>query len=466
MSRLVVVSNRVPVSHDEPGAGGLAVALASALGETGGLWFGWNGEIADDPAPPQVDADGPFTLATVPLSAEEFAGYYERFANRTLWPLFHGRLDLSSFEHDAHAVWRAVNRRFAEALAPLLRPDDTIWVHDYHLIPLGRELRRLGVRAPIGLFLHIPFPPRQIAEALPWCAELVEALLSYDLVGLQAERDVRNLRDAVETMPGGRAAGDGRLALGSASTRAGAFPIGIDAGAFADLAGSPDVERRTGWLRRRNAGRAIVIGVDRLDYAKGLRERFEAFAKMLDDHPSLRGGVALMQVAAPSREGIAEYQAMRGELEALVGRINGRYGTFDWMPLRYINRGFGHRQIAALFRFARVGLATPLCDGMNLVAKEFVAAQDPRDPGVLVLSRFTGAAERMPEALLVNPFDRDGTAAAIHRALSMPLEERVERWEPLMAELRRHDVHAWRRGFLAALAETREADGASGPRAA
>lgn len=456
MSRTVVVSNRIPRSATERPAGGLAIALRAALEETGGLWFGWNREIVGTPSElPHVDASGSFTLAGIDLTPGEFAGYYEGEANRALWPLFHNRLDLAHFSQKSLATYLRVNRRFATALAPMLRPDDTIWVHDYHLIPLGLELRRLGVSAPIGFFLHVPFPPHQIFAALPWHDEMIEALSAYDLVGFQAERDLRHFDEVLASM--------GRLPSGVAPPATGVFPIGIDVDVLADQAASREVSRRVAALRKLSEGCAYVISVDRLDYTKGLIERFEAFQMFVDRHPDWEGRLSLLQIAARSREGISEYQVMRDEVEALVGHINGRSRTVFWTPLKYINRTFLHARLTAYYRFARIGLVTPLCDGMNLVCKEYVAAQDGEDPGVLVLSKFAGAAEQLTDAVLVNPYDRERTAEAIGIALAMPIEERKARWQSLMASLRRSDIHNWRRAFLAALAErgrTRQRTGA------
>jgi alpha,alpha-trehalose-phosphate synthase [UDP-forming]/trehalose-phosphatase len=449
MPRIVAVSNRV--SHGATGqpAGGLAVAIAAALEETGGMWFGWSGETTDTPpATPQIDSSGPFTIATVDLSTDDFTGYYEGEANRTLWPLLHGRLDLAHFSRQNYFHYRGVNRRFAKALAQLLKPDDLIWVHDFHLIPLGLELRRLGVRSSIGFFLHVPFPPTQTMDALPWLDDMLEALQAYDLVGFQTKRDLRNFRDIFKRY--------NQISTPAADT----FPIGVHAKAFSDLVDSQSVARLLSKLHSTYDDCAFAISVDRLDYTKGLIERFEAFNLLLERHPALRGRVSLMQIAAPSRESITEYQAIREEVESIVGHINGPIRTVDWTPLHYINRNFTHTRLVALYRFAKVGLVTPLCDGMNLVCKEYVIAQDKADPGVLVLSKFAGAAEQMTEALLVNPYDREGTSETIERAFSMPLAERIYRWKSLVQKVRLHDIHAWRRAFVAALSARSGGQGA------
>ncbi len=452
MSRLVVVSNRVPSFSSESNAGGLAVALGAALEESGGLWFGWSGNVAEAAGSVATVVDGDaFALATVDLSRAELRGYYEEFANRALWPLFHGRLDLARFDHDSHAMYRQVNRRFADALHPLIETDDTVWVHDYHLIPLGAELRRLGVSGPLGFFLHIPFPTSQTLAALPWLSELVESLCSYDLIGFQTTKCLRNFRAVVTQQLGGSVADDGTVSIGGRSAKAGVFPVGIDTSAFKALAGSPATQRRVERLRQTVGDQDWIVGVDRLDYTKGLAERFRAFEALLERGAHLHGRVCLVQIAAPSREAIAEYQAIQGELESLVGKINGQFGRLNWTPLRYLNKCFNHTQLAALYRVCRVGLVTPLCDGMNLVAKEYMAAQDPKNPGVLVLSRFAGAAQELTDALLVNPYDASATAEAIERALEMPLAERRKRWESMMHRLETNDVHRWRHDFLEAL---------------
>ena len=452
MPRLIIASNRVPAFSSESGAGGLAVALTGSLKETGGLWFGWSGCVADVPDTfPKVTKGEKFAVVTLDLSPAELRGYYEEFANRVLWPLFHGRLDLANFHHDSHATYRQVNRRFATALQPLIETDDTVWVHDYHLIPLGSMLRHLGVTASLGFFLHIPFPQSQPLAAIPWLRELVENMCTYDLIGFQTAECLQNFRDIVTRELGGSVAKDGTISIGGRSVKAGVFPVSIDTNAFKTLAASPAVQRRVKRFRHQVSEQDWIVGVDRLDYTKGLPERFLAFQALLEQAEHLHGRVSLVQIAAPSREEIAEYQDIRSESERLVGNINGQFERFDWTPLRYINRCFNHSQLAALYRFSSVGLITPLCDGMNLVAKEYVAAQDPEDPGVLVLSRFAGAAEELTDALLVNPYDTVAMAEALQRALEMPLAERRKRWEAMMRKLEANDVHRWRRTFLEAL---------------
>jgi trehalose 6-phosphate synthase len=450
MKRLVVVSNRVPtVSPAMSEAGGLAVALKAALSESGGLWFGWSGKVVETPAtqPTVTQRDG-FSLATIDLTKDNFNGYYNGFANRTLWPLLHGRLDLTSFDSAFFLSYRQVNALFSSRLAPLITANDTIWVHDYHLFLLGEELRRSGIGNPLGFYLHIPFPPPDVMMALPWHRELANGLCAYDLVGFQTRRDLQNFCDFVQRELDGVIDGQGKVHVFGRTLSIGVFPVGIDADGFAAMAAEAQRGRRTG----DGPGHRTIIGVDRLDYTKGLVERFRAFEMLLEARPEHRGQVCLTQVAAPSREHIPEYLVIRAELEKIAGGINGRFAEFDWTPIRYINRSFRQEQLAGLYRASAVGLVTPLRDGMNLVAKEYVAAQDPDDPGVLVLSRFAGAAEQLLGALTVNPYDIRDVATALHTALRMPVAERRARWRSMMANLRRENITWWRDGFLRALA--------------
>jgi trehalose 6-phosphate synthase len=455
VSRLIVVSNRAPSASAKSSCGGLAVALKAVLAERGGLWFGWSGDTSAatgfrrNPGP-----DIGFRLLTTDLTEEELEGYYIQCANRALWPLFHNRVDLACFDYDHHETYNRVNERFAAGVEAELQAGDIVWVHDYHLFPLGAALRRRGVSRPLGFFLHIPFPPPDAFEALPWHRELLEDLCAYDLLGFQTTQCMHNFRAALERFSdrnAGAAVGHPQLSV-VGRAKAAAYPVGIDTKAFAALAASPVVRRLTADLAARHRGSAWIAGVDRLDYTKGLPERFLAMETLLEHRPEFLGRISLVQVAAPSREGVVEYQKAQESLETLSGRINARFSTFDWSPIRLLNRSFDHREVAALYRVSRVGLVTPLRDGMNMVAKEYVAAQDPEDPGVLVLSRFAGAAAELTEALLVNPHDRVEVADAIYAAAIMPLAERRARWEAMMQHLNRHDVHRWCRRFLADLA--------------
>ncbi len=454
MSRLVVVSNRVALPGVDS-AGGLAVALQAALEETGGLWFGWSGKIdAEQSGKIHEVEQGNIRYVTVDLSKRDHDDYYNGFANRTLWPLLHFRVDLVDYSRVTYAAYRRVNALFAEKLAPLLRDDDLVWVHDYHLIPMAKLLRELGVRCRLGFFLHVPMPSSDLLAALPQHQRLFEGLSSYDLIGFQTGRDLERFQDYVRLFGRGRVIENGILETEHGRRlRAGAFPISIDTGHIASQAAvavnKPAVRRLAASL----SGRALAIGVDRLDYSKGLPERFRAFGCFLRRHPEHRGRLTYLQIAPVSRGEVVEYQQLRGELEQLAGHINGAHAEPDWTPVRYVNRNYPHPSLTGFYRVARVGLVTPLRDGMNLVAKEFVAAQNAEDPGVLVLSTFAGAARELDAALLVNPYDLDGVADAIATAVTMPLEERRERWQAMIALLRAHDVTAWRRSYLEALRE-------------
>ncbi len=446
MSRVVLVSNRVSDLRKAPQAGGLAIALADVVRARSSLWFGWNGEIAPDGAADAVEREG--RLATVPLSQADHAGYYLGYANSVLWPVFHNRLDLAQFEAGFFERFVDVNRRLAGLLQPLLRADDIVWLHDYHLIPFAAELRRLGVDNPIGFYLHIPFPPWQTFLAIPEHQDLARALAAYDLIGLQTKADVANLLDYMAKGVSGRLVPDGRIRLFDRLVSVASFPIGID---VADFAGA----RRHAGLVQGRGPVSRIVGVDRLDYTKGLPHKFKAFGRFLDKYPQYQRQVVLTQIAPPTRESVEAYSDIRHQLETLAGSINGRFGELDWVPIHYIHRSTPRRRLAGIYRSARIGMVTPLRDGMNLVAKEYVAAQDADDPGVLILSQFAGAAEELTDALIVNPYNIEDTADVIRTALEMPLPERRARYQALMAAVREHDVGSWSRSFLAQLERVR-----------
>jgi trehalose 6-phosphate synthase len=448
----VVVSNRVALSR-ESRAGGLASAMEAALAEFGGLWFGWSGKIvSEDERSVHTERSGRIEYALLDLTRADHQEYYLGFANGTLWPLLHYRPSLLDYHRSAFAGYRRVNRIMAQQLAPLLRADDVVWIHDYHLIPLAAELRELGVGARIGFFLHVPLPPPALLTVLPHHEQLFPALAACDLVGLQTQGD----RDALlayfrEEMQATTSA-DGNIVLPTGrSFEAAVFPIGIDALKVAEqarkAASSPATRRLVASLEARK----LVIGVDRLDYSKGLPQRFEAFGRFLSHHPTWRARVSFLQIAPPSREEVAEYRDLRSRLERLAGSTNGRYAEPDWVPIRYVNRSFNQSTLAGFYRVADVGLVTPLRDGMNLVAKEYVAAQPPDNPGVLVLSSFAGAAQQLPQAIIINPLDPEDIVESLDRALAMPLAERRDRWIAMFDEVRRNDIAAWRSAFLARL---------------
>lgn len=452
--RLVVVSNRVAIPRQDKMAGGLAVAIGEALSANGGLWVGWSGTLSHDAADrePRTRNCGDYELMTLDLTDREYAGYYQKFANQSLWPLLHYRSDLVSYDRPSRRIYHEVNRRIARTMAPALRPDDIVWIHDFHLLPLGSELRRLGCDNPIGFFLHIPFPPRQVVETLPDHQKFFRSLLAYDLVGVQTHADLVCLRNYLHQT------------YGAETAITGAFPVGIDVDSFTALGASPDIGKERAVLRRSLGDRALMVGVDRLDYTKGLPERLAAYRAFLERFEAYRNRVVFAQVCPPTREQLEPYAKIREELDGLEGAIHGAFAEFDWTPLRYIRRPVSRTRLAALYRTGRVGLVTPLRDGMNLVAKEYVAAQDPADPGVLILSRHAGAAEAMDRALLVNPYDIEAMAAAMHTALGMPLDERKDRHGALLDRIRRDDVHAWHEDFLRALKAAARARQRSGGR--
>ena len=461
MPRLVVVSNRL-ADPRKTAAGGLAVALGDVLNNTGGLWFGWSGKIVEAAHGGKAGEGelhsqqaGAVRLLTLDLSREDHDAYYVGYSNGVLWPVFHYRLDLADFDAGYIAGYRRVNQLFARKLKPLLREDDIIWVHDYHLIPLAAELRALGCTHRIGFFLHIPLPPPLILAAIPGHDWLIRALFAYDLVGFQSQADHSHFCRYVEAEAHALHLGDGRWRAFNRTVQAGAFPIGIDVQEFTALAEAPEGREMYERMRREYSRRKLLVGVDRLDYSKGLPQRMRAFREMLQKYPETRRVATLIQIASPSREDVSAYNDILHELESLCGSINGNFGELDWMPVRYMHRTVARVRLPGLYRASQVALVTPLRDGMNLVAKEFLAAQDPQDPGVLVLSRFAGAAEQLTDALLVNPYDIEGTASAIHLALQMPLEERRARHQSLMRSIRERDVHWWCDTFLDTLAKAK-----------
>jgi trehalose 6-phosphate synthase len=442
MKRVVLVSNRVADVPRAAQAGGVAVALAGVGRARHTLWFGWSGEIM--PAD-QVDAACQRGVtATVHLTAEEHQGYYLGYANSVLWPVFHNRLDLAQFDAGFFERYMGVNRRLAGLLCPMLRADDVIWVHDYHLIPFAAELRRCGVANPIGFYLHIPFPPWQTFMAVPEHQALARALSAYDLIGLQTKADVANLVSYLENGVFGRIVPDGRIRAFDRLISVASFPVGIDVAYFAGA-------RREGGLVQAGGAVSRIIGIDRLDYTKGLPQKFKAFGRFLERYPQYQRQVVLTQIAPPTRQSVEAYADIRTQLETLAGSINGRFGELDWVPIHYMHRSTPRRRLPGIYRSSRIGMVTPLRDGMNLVAKEYVAAQDPADPGVLVLSQFAGAAEELGEALIVNPYNVEETADVIRLALEMSLDERKRRHGALIGVLRSHDAAEWCRSFLARL---------------
>ena len=451
--RLIAVSNRVAIPTAGKVAGGLAVGVLAALEEQGGIWFGWSGrKTGQDPRDPVLETRGRITYATIDLKKDDFENYYNGFSNNSLWPLCHYMLGFFSFRRFQYDAYCRVNELFARKLVPLLEPNDIIWVHDYHLIPLATELRRAGVSNPIGFFLHVPFPSFDALRALPPYKHLLRSMSSYDVIGFQTETDLRAFQDSMgQPEIGGRLLDNRRIEAYGRTFHADVFPIGVDVEDCRRLAADNLDDRRVHRLTDSLRERKLIMGVDRLDYSKGLELRFRSFQRLLKKYPTNRSQVVFLQIAPPTRTGVRAYDAIREELERAAGNINGRFAEMDWVPIRYLNRAYDRGVLMSLLRLTDVGLVTPIRDGMNLVAKEYLATQDPEDPGVLVLSTLAGAAQELAGAVLVNPYDREGVADGMQQAVEMRLEERRERFESMIGILQRNDIHAWCSRFIESL---------------
>ena len=452
MSRLIVISNRVAVPEARGAAGaqgGLAGALNSALKKQGGLWFGWSGgEIDEFTGNIDMQSHDGVKTATIDLEQQDIDEYYNGYANSTLWPLFHYRIDLTEYEQEFGRGYERVNERFAQSVAPLIQPDDLVWVHDYHLLPLGERLRSRGLKNRIGFFLHIPWPPSRLFVSLPYHERLVQTMLRYDLIGFQTGEWLESFLHYCRRELGAEVDEEsGRIELDGRVTYARAYPIGIDNDHLLAQGNTPEARQAGQRLLSSTRHRTAMIGVDRLDYSKGLPERIDGIARFFDRHPERVRDLVYIQIAPPSREDVESYKDIRELLEQKTGQINGARSEVDIVPIRYVNRGHSLAELFGFYRAAKIGLVTPLRDGMNLVAKEYVAAQDPDDPGVLILSRFAGAALQLSEAVLVNPHSPDDVAHAIGTALDMPRKERIRRWEAMIDTVRKDDVHSWTANF-------------------
>jgi len=454
LRRLVAVSNRVSIPKRGTAAGGLAVGLLEAMQARGGTWFGWNGETTQGrPGPSELVTQGPVGYLTTTLSESEYRDYYLGFCNSVLWPLFHFFIGEFRYSEAQYEAFQRVNQRMACELVEHLRDDDLIWVHDYHLIPMARKLRDAGARQPVGFFLHIPFPSFEVLRVLPVHAELLQSLLAYDVIGFQTAADLAAFRVGVCAIWPEAGIADDCIVVGNRRVVTVVNPIGVDVDTVqaqaAEAMHTEECRRMVAGL----LGRRLMVGVDRLDYSKGLVQRFRAYERFLETHPENCNRVTFMQIAPLSRTDVRAYSEIRRELEQATGRTNGRFGDTDWTPIRYLNRNFPRDTLMGFLRNALIGIVTPLRDGMNLVAKEFVSAQDPADPGVLVLSSLAGAARELDAAVLVNPYDSRGVAHAIQLALNMPLGERRERHHSMLAILRKHSLQAWHGRFVDTLAD-------------
>ena len=459
MSRLVIVSNRVtiPEPGKPPPPGGLAVAVNAALKNRPGVWFGWSGKIDDNTnAEPTVAVRDNVTYVVTDLSTADYQEYYNGFANRVLWPILHYRVDLAEFSRSDLTGYLRVNGLFADQLSKLLQPDDTIWVHDYHLIPLARELRSRGHQNPIGFFLHIPCPPPDLLFTIPRQEQSLGVMSHYDLVGFQTDNDRNNYARYLQ-ISGAHTGRDGTsFQYEGRVTRIGTFPVGIETEEYARAAREAESSDFVREVKDSLAGRRMFVGVDRLDYSKGIIHRIEAFSHFLDTEPTWRNRTILLQITPKSREEIPEYSDMSRTVNGLVGEVNGRFGEAAWTPIRYINRSYGRPALAGIFRESAAALVTPLRDGMNLVAKEFIAAQDRDDPGVLILSQFAGAAAELDAAIIVNPHETEGMAAAMKTALQMPRDERRARHSAMFAQIEKNDIDHWAESFLNRLNEAKK----------
>ncbi len=463
MPRLVVISNRVavPKARGVAGAqGGLAGALNAALKANGGIWFGWSGQETDkfSGSINYVRSSDGVTTATIDLEPQDVEEYYNGYANSTLWPLFHYRIDLTQFEREFGKGYERVNDRFAESALPLIEPDDQVWVHDYHLLPLAERLRSMGVKNKIGFFLHTPWPPTNIFVSLPYHERLVRAMLHYDLLGFQCDTWLDSFLHYCWKELGAKVDYEtGEITLDGRTVTARAYPIGIDYEYFASKIETTEAREAERRVVESTRHRTAMIGVDRLDYSKGLPERLDGIARFFDRHPDRVRDLIFIQIAPPSREDIDSYQDIRATLEQKTGQINGARSDVDMGPIRYVNRGYNQEELVGFYRASKIGLVTPLRDGMNLVAKEYIAAQDPEDPGVLILSRFAGAAQQMDcdgeGALLINPYSADDLAHNIGLALDMPLAERKARYEKLIVTVRDENVHRWTEHFISDLSD-------------
>jgi trehalose 6-phosphate synthase len=455
LARIFIISNRVAIPKAGLHPGGLEVVLKATLKKHPCVWLGWSGEVNARPRTKTIN-QGDNSYIVTDLKPEDFDEYYNGFANRVLWPIFHYRLDLAEFSRRDLSGYMRVNEHFADELVKVLQPDDIVWVHDYHLIPLAKALRARNLENRIGFFLHIPLPPPEILTAMPNHDTLIPALGSYDLVGFQTDGDAANFARYLAKELGMPSHMSLRLGSGARAMRIGTFPVGIETREFTRLARRA---AKTSFVRQviESVPGTLMIGVDRMDYSKGIAPKLEAYERFLAAHPDWHGKITYLQITPKSRSAIKEYSDMEAAVNSAAGRINGAYGQANWLPMRYVNRPYSRTALAGLYAAARVGLVTPMRDGMNLVAKEYVASQDPENPGVLILSRFAGAADEFRAgALLVNPYDPDAVAAAIARAVAMPQDERRRRHRELYSTLLQNDVSLWGDRFLKALMAPRK----------
>lgn len=441
MSRLIIVSNRVsyPTKRQNSSAGGLAITLQMALQKRGGFWFGWSGSTYEDFSPDTDQiTNNNIDYVLLHLSSKQIKNYYYGFSNSVLWPLCHYRQDLIKYSHKDYNTYIEVNKLFATNLVPYLKKNDVIWVHDYHLIPLASELRKLGVQNPIGFFLHVPFPCYDIFCAAPPYKELLSSLCEYNLLGFQTKNDENNFLSCVN----------------NTKIKTGVFPATVDSKVFEKFSQMKLPKETWQHLAAQLKQHILTIGVDRLDYSKGIIHRLQIYEQFLAKHKNYAEKIKFLQITPKSRSDIDDYQKIQQEIAEQTGKINGRFSTLNWAPITYINKNIEQSTLSLLYRHAKIAMVTPMRDGMNLVAKEYIASQDPTDPGVLILSHFAGAAKHLDSALLINPLDTQDCVKALETAISMPLCERIERWQPMKKYIDEHNTEQWCNSFLNTLQHT------------
>ena len=454
---VVLVSNRICLPSGGAIQGGVGAALLGAM-QTGRVtWIGSSDKptaLSSGELPIAIKRIGASQLATVDFPAADYRRFYNGMANSALWPILHDRADLLRYEPEDYASYLAINEAMADAIGRVAEEKSLIWVHDYHYFPLGDCLRRRGIESAIGFFLHTPFPTRSVLACLPVHTEIMRSLRAYDVIGFQTDDDLLRFRDYATTELAATPIGRTDLRFSDRRVKLGVFPIGIDVERFASVAVRSAKSRLLGRLTRCLDGRNLIIGVDRLDYSKGLPLRFQSYERFLVRYPEERRRISFLQITPPTRAEVESYRKIRTELASMAGDINARFGDVGSVTLNYLYEGFSPERLAGFYRISKVGCVTPLRDGMNLVSKEYVASQDPDNPGVLVLSKFAGAAKQLNAALLVNPYDTTDVAERLHHALYMPQGERIERWRALMRVLRSGNLQAWYDSFLIALRTT------------
>ena len=462
-ARVIIVSNRVvlPEEAHSSFADEMAVTVKAVLKNQSGMWFGWSGKVTDQPASEARTLKiNKATYVQIELSNNDIQEYCTGLANSVLWPILHYRVDLQTYSRADASGYIRVNRLFADHLSGLIDEDDVVWVHDYHLMLLPRELRSRGHRNRIGFFLHTPCAPPDILQTLPHHKEILGGLTYCDLVGFQTENDRDNFAQYLVGQGGTPRRGgydiDGRR------VRLGAFPVSIETKAYMRLARNAGRSAMLGLVRESLGGSRLVLSVDRLDCSKGIPERIKAFEQFLEMNPDWHGKATLLQLTPKNWSDVQQYSEIESEVTGLIGKVNGRFGDAVWTPIRYVNRSYSRTVLAGIYRAAHVAMTTPLRDGMNLMAKEFLAAQDPADPGVLMLSQFAGAANELDQALIVNPHETDAVATALKRALEMPLDERRARHAPMVAHLLRNDIRRWARSYTSTLVDGRTGRGLLG----